>query len=229
MMKTVLLIDDEQRMLDLLSLYIEPHGYICFKKNSGHEGLEFLKFQNVDIVILDIMMPGMDGWTTCKKIREISDVPIIMLTARNDKEDIVKGLKKGADDYLVKPFNEEELLARIEAIIRRSSRTFNNGDSIRFEGLIMNQSTYRVTYQEKEILLTPKEFALLGLFLENQNKVFSREHLLSTVWGLKAETEDRTIDSHIRNMREKLRKANFPVEQYLKTVWGVGYKWISIN
>ncbi|PMC40199.1 DNA-binding response regulator [Bacillus sp. UMB0899] len=228
-MKTVLLIDDEQRMLDLLSLYIEPYGYKCFKKNSGHEGLEFLKHQNIDIVILDIMMPEMDGWTTCKKIREISDVPIIMLTARNEKEDIVKGLKKGADDYLVKPFNEEELLARIDAIIRRSSRTFNYGDTLRFEGLIMNQSTYRVTYREKEILLTPKEFALLGLFLENQNKVFSREHLLSTVWGLKAETEDRTIDSHIRNMREKLRKAYFPVEQYLKTVWGVGYKWISIN
>lgn len=228
-MTTVLLIDDEQRMLDLLSLYIEPNGYTCFRKNSGPRGIEFLQHKKVDIVILDIMMPEMDGWTTCEKIREISDVPIIMLTARSEKEDIVKGLKKGADDYLVKPFNEDELLARIEAIMRRSSRPSDCEDIIRFEDLIMNQSTYQVTFQEKEIVLTPKEYALLGLFLENQNKVFSREHLLSTIWGLKAETEDRTIDSHIRNMREKLRQANFPVEQYLKTVWGVGYKWASSN
>ncbi|MFD2216157.1 response regulator transcription factor [Metabacillus endolithicus] len=228
-MTTILLIDDEQRMLNLLSLYIEPYGYTCFKKNSGPEGLELLRHQKVDIVILDIMMPEMDGWTTCEKIRENSDVPIIMLTARSEKEDIVKGLKKGADDYLVKPFNEEELLARIEAIMRRTSRTTKSEEIIKFEGLLINQSTYQVTFQEKEIVLTPKEYALLGLFLENQNKVFSREHLLSTIWGLKAETEDRTIDSHIRNMREKLRQANFPVEKYLKTVWGVGYKWASSN
>ncbi|TXC89800.1 response regulator transcription factor [Metabacillus litoralis] len=226
-MKTVLLIDDEQRMLDLLSLYIEPYGYRCFKKNSGPEGIEFLQQNKVDLVILDIMMPEMDGWLTCEKIREFSDVPIIMLTARSEKEDIVKGLKKGADDYLVKPFNEEELLARIEAIMRRTSRTSHSEDIIKFGDLLINQSTYQVTFQEKEIVLTPKEYALLSLFLKNLNKVFSREHLLMSIWGLKAETEDRTIDSHIRNMREKLRQANFPVEKYLKTVWGVGYKWIS--
>ncbi|MCM3411395.1 response regulator transcription factor [Metabacillus litoralis] len=226
-MTTVLLIDDEQRMLNLLSLYLEPYGYICFKKNSGPQGIETLRNQKVDIVILDIMMPEMDGWTTCERIREISDVPIIMLTARSEKEDIVKGLKKGADDYLVKPFNEEELLARIEAIMRRTNMTSKSENIIRFEELLINQSTYQVTFQEKEIVLTPKEYALLSLFLENQNKVFSREHLLTTIWGLKAETEDRTIDSHIRNMREKLRQANFPVEHYLKTVWGVGYKWVS--
>lgn len=226
-MKTVLLIDDEQRMLDLLSLYIEPYGYICIKMKSGFEGLEYLQHKKVDLVILDIMMPEMDGWTTCEKIRAFSDVPIIMLTARSEKDDVVKGLKKGADDYLVKPFHEEELVARLEAIMRRTSMSTNSNNMISFEGLIMNHSTYQVTFQEKELVLTPKEYGLLGLFLENQNKVFSREHLLSTLWGLKAETEDRTIDSHIRNMREKLRQANFPVEQYLKTVWGVGYKWIS--
>lgn len=227
MMKTVLLIDDEQRMLDLLSLYIEPYGYTCIKKRSGIEGLEILYHKSIDLVILDIMMPELDGWKTCEKIRKISDVPIIMLTARSEKEDIVKGLKKGADDYLIKPFHEDELIARLEAIMRRTSRTSHSENIIYFEGLLLNQSTYQVTYQEKELVLTPKEYGLLGLFLENQNKVFSREHLLSTLWGLKAETEDRTIDSHIRNMREKLRKANFPVEQYLKTVWGIGYKWVS--
>jgi len=228
-MRTVLLIDDEKRMLDLLSLYIEPYGYKCIKKHSGSDGLDFLRKEKVDIVILDIMMPDMDGWTTCEKIREISDVPIMMLTARNEKDDVVKGLKKGADDYLAKPFNEKELLARIEAIMRRTNRTSNVEDSIRFEGLIMNQSTFQVTFQDKEIFLTPKEFAMLELFLEHQNKVFSREHLLSTLWGLKVDTEDRTIDSHIRNIREKLRQACFPVEKYLKTVWGIGYKWNSLR
>ncbi|MDQ0230269.1 response regulator transcription factor [Metabacillus malikii] len=226
-MKNVLLIDDEQRMLELLYLYITPYGYNCFKAKSGEEGLELLRNEKVDIVILDVMMPDMDGWTTCEKIRGISDVPIIMLTARSDKQDVVKGLKKGADDYLSKPFNEQELLARIEAVIRRTSGKLKTGEYLQFEGLVMNKSTFQITYQNKEILFTPKEFDLLSLFLKHQNKVFSREHLLSILWGLRSETEDRTIDSHIRNIREKLRSANFPVEKYLKTVWGIGYKWVS--
>ncbi|MGM0876817.1 MAG: response regulator transcription factor [Bacillota bacterium] len=226
-MKTVLLIDDEQRMLDLLSLYITAYDYKCIKKTSGKDGINFLEKQKVDIVILDIMMPEMDGWTTCEKIREISNVPIIMLTARSDKEDVVKGLKKGADDYLSKPFNEQELLARIEAVIRRSSEQVKEEEAVTFKGLTLDQSTFQVSYLNEGISMTPKEFALLGLFLNYPNKVFSREHLLSTLWGLRAETEDRTIDSHIRNIREKLRHASFSVDKHLKTVWGIGYKWSS--
>lgn len=226
-MKTVLLIDDEQRMLDLLSLYLSPYGYKCIKKNSGQDGIQFLENDDVDLVILDVMMPEMDGWITCEKIRDFTDVPIIMLTARSSKQDIVRGLKIGADDYLSKPFNEQELLARIEAVIRRSNGHKNEEGQIEFKGLTLNKSTFELRYLNVEITLTPKEFDLLELFLNYHNKVFSREHLLTSLWGIEAETEDRTIDSHIRNIREKLRHAKFPVDKHLKTVWGIGYKWGS--
>ncbi|KKI88462.1 XRE family transcriptional regulator [Bacillus sp. SA1-12] len=224
-MKTVLLIDDEERMLNLLSLYLSPHGFKCIKKNSAEDGIVYLEKEKVDIVILDIMMPEMDGWTTCKKMREFSDVPIIMLTARGDKEDIVKGLKIGADDYLSKPFNEQELIARIDAVIRRAGRQFHKEELLSFNNLTLNLSTFEVKHMNETITLTPKEIALLELFLRYPNKVFSRDHLLTTIWGISAETEDRTIDSHIRNIREKLRNQAFPVEEHLKTVWGIGYKW----
>ncbi|WP_299092711.1 response regulator transcription factor [uncultured Metabacillus sp.] len=224
-MKTVLLIDDEERMLNLLSLYLSPHGYKCIKKVSAEDGIIYLENETVDLVILDVMMPGMDGWTTCKKMREFSDVPIIMLTARGDKADIVRGLKIGADDYLSKPFNEQELVARIDAVIRRTGRPFHQEKLLSFNHLTLNPTTFEVKYLNKGITLTPKEFALLELFLNYPNKVFSRDHLLTTIWGLSAETEDRTIDSHIRNIREKLRNRAFPVDQHLKTVWGIGYKW----
>lgn len=222
-MKTALLVDDEQRMLDLLSLYISPHNYHCIKCTSGMEAIEYLKKESADVVILDVMMPEMDGWETCEKIREFSNVPIIMLTARNDKNDIVKGLRIGADDYVTKPFNEEELLARIEAVMRRYEN--QNQDKVTFKGLIWDHESFELKYDGNPITVTPKEFALIGLFLRNPNKVFTREHLLSSVWGQLAETEDRTIDSHIRNIREKLRKAGFPIDDHLLTVWGVGYKW----
>ncbi|MEK5392558.1 response regulator transcription factor [Margalitia sp. FSL K6-0131] len=222
-MKNVLLVDDEQRMLDLLSLYLTPNGYYCIKKNSGMEALAYLEKEKADVVLLDIMMPEMDGWTTCQKIRELSDVPIIMLTARNAKEEIVKGLKMGADDYVSKPFNEAELLARIEAVTRRTKD--NTEELLHFKGLTVDKNAFEVFYKGQKLLMTPKEISLLSLFLQYPNKVFSRDHLLSTIWGFDAETEDRTIDSHIRNLRDKLRKVGFPINQHLKTVWGVGYKW----
>ncbi|RFU69571.1 response regulator transcription factor [Bacillus sp. V59.32b] len=222
-MKTVLLVDDEKRMLDLLQLYISPHGYQCIKKNSGFDALTFLRKEQVDLVILDVMMPKMDGWETCEKIRQFSNVPIIMLTARNADEEMVKGLKKGADDYVTKPFNEEVLLARMEAVIRRTNTILK--DCFSFNGLTLDESAYEAYYQNELISFTPKEFSILGLFLKSPNKVFSRDYLLSTLWSFKTETEDRTIDSHIRNIREKLRHVGFPVEHHLKTVWGLGYKW----
>jgi len=226
-MKTVLLVDDEQRMLDLLSLYLTPNGYYCIKKNSGVDALAYLEKNKAEVVLLDIMMPGMDGWTTCKKIREISDIPIIMLTARNAKEEIVKGLKMGADDYVSKPFNEAELLARIEAVMRRTKN--NTEEVLHFKGLTVDKNAFEVLYQDQKLLMTPKEISLLSLFLQYPNKVFSRDHLLSTIWGFDAETEDRTVDSHIRNLRDKLRQFGFPVNQHLKTVWGVGYKWNPVD
>ncbi|MFD0048172.1 response regulator transcription factor [Actinomycetes bacterium NPDC127524] len=222
-MNTVLLVDDEPKMLELLTLYLSPHGYRCIKSSSATEALDSLERTNIDVILLDVMMPETDGWETCKKIREISNVPIIMLTARSDKNEIVKGLKLGADDYVAKPFDEEELLARMEAVLRRTAG--DNEEPLLFKELALNEDAFEVFCGSQRIPMTKKEFSLLSLFLNYQNKVFSRDHLLSAIWGLSSETEDRTVDSHIRNIREKLRQAEFPIDQHLKTVWGVGYKW----
>nr|WP_263324865.1 response regulator transcription factor [Neobacillus sp. Marseille-Q6967] len=226
-MKTILLVDDEIRMLNLLGLYLEPHGFKCIKAESGTDALNYLVEEKVDIVILDVMMPEMDGWTTCKKIREFSNVPIIMLTARSETVDVIKGLKFGADDYVTKPFYEDELLARIEALLRRTSDLKEK--QLVFKGLEWKEESVELKYQNQTIQVTPKEFALIGLFLKNPHKVFSRDHLLSIIWGLNSHIDDRTIDSHIRNLREKLRNAGFPVDNHLFTVWGIGYKWVTVD
>lgn len=223
-MTTVLIVDDELRMLDLLSLYLTPLNYHCIKASSGKDALTKLHQEKIDLVILDIMMPEMDGWATCQKIRESSDVPIIMLTARSEKTDIIKGLKFGADDYITKPFHEDELFARIEALLRRTNDQPKS--KINFKELLWEEDAVELSYNGKSIMVTPKEFALIGLFLKNPQKVFSREHLLSLIWGSNSLTDDRTIDSHIRNIREKIRNTGFPIDQHLTTVWGIGYKWV---
>ncbi len=224
-MKKILLVDDEIRMLDLLALYLAPKGYTCVKMTSAYDVIPYIETEKADLIILDVMMPGLDGWDACKEIRKVSDIPIIMLTARTEKMDVVKGLKLGADDYISKPFDEEELMARIEAVLRRKK----SEDQIEFNGLLLKQDSFELQYNQKQVSLTPKEFSLLGLFLQNRNKVFTREHLLTSVWGYAVATEDRTVDSHVRNLREKLRRAGFPIDDYLTTVWGVGYKWIDKN
>ncbi|WP_417897519.1 response regulator transcription factor [Bacillus haimaensis] len=224
-MKQILLIDDEQRMLDLLSLYLTPHGFTCIKKTSAKAGIRFLGDHDVDLIILDVMMPAMDGWEALVAIRQFSKTPIIMLTARNDNSDMIKGLKNGADDYISKPFNEDVLLARIEAVLRRSAKDETKEKTLLFKGLSLDSFSYKLSYNGNPISVTPKEFSLLELFLKYPDKVFSRDHLLSTIWELKSETENRTIDSHIRNLREKLRQAGFNVDKHLKTIWGIGYRW----
>ncbi|MBT2694126.1 response regulator transcription factor [Bacillus sp. ISL-55] len=222
-MSTILLVDDETRMLDLLALYLTPAGYNCIKRTSGNEAISFLEDNHADLVLLDVMMPEMDGWETCSEIRRHWDIPVIMLTARSEKPDVVRGLKIGADDYITKPFDEGELIARIQAVLRRQTV---KSPLLNFNGLKLNTDSYEVQFNGILIPLTPKEFALLTLFLQNINKVFTREHLISTIWGYGVDTEDRTIDSHVRNLRDKLRKSGFTVDEYLSTVWGVGYKWI---
>ncbi|GAA3885742.1 response regulator transcription factor [Anoxybacillus suryakundensis] len=221
-MYTVLLVDDEKRMLDLFELYLTPNGYRCVKCESGVAAIRYLENNKADLVLLDIMMPEMDGWETCKKIREFSNVPIIMVTARDATTDVVQGLKIGADDYITKPFDEFELLARIEAVLRRS---VGKQTKLEFNGLVWDEAQHKVQYAERDISLTPKEFAILGIFLKHPNRVFSREQLIITLWGYNANTEERTVDSHVKNIREKLRQAGFPIDQFLQTVWGVGYKW----
>jgi DNA-binding response OmpR family regulator len=221
-MKTLLLVDDEPLMLDLLSLYLTPAGYKCIKMTSAVDAIDYLKFNHADLILLDIMMPEMDGWEACREIRKHWDIPIIMLTAMSEKPDIIKGLKIGADDYISKPFDEEELVARIEAIFRRNKST---GSRVSFQGLVLDSDSFVLQYNQKNIQLTPKEFSMMELFLNNGDKVFTREHLITSIWGYGVSTEDRTIDSHVRNLRDKLRKAGFPADEHLITVWGVGYKW----
>lgn len=223
-MKKVLIVDDEERMRNLITLYLSPEGFSCIPVSSGIKAIEFLTNDSCHIILLDVMMPDLDGWETCKKIREFTDTPIIMLTARTEKVDIVKGLRSGADDYITKPFDSSELLARIDTIFRRTR--FPDEAEIQFGKLVWNEDLYSLRYKNKAIQITPKEFSIIGLLMKYPNQVFTREQLLNSIWGIQADTEDRTIDSHIRNIRDKLKNAGFPIDDHLKTVWGVGYKWI---
>lgn len=210
-------------MLDLVALYLRPYDYRCVKADSGKQALELLNKEAFDLVLLDIMMPDMDGWEVCREIRKFSNVPIIMLTAREQQEDIVKGLRLGADDYMTKPFGEEELLARMEALLRRSAPP----KRIELDGLVWEEEGFELSFNHQPIRLTPKEFSMLGLLMKNPNKVFERDRLLELVWGFDSETEGRTVDSHVRNVREKIRQAGFPIDDHFQTVWGIGYKWIN--
>ncbi|KIL50898.1 response regulator transcription factor [Jeotgalibacillus campisalis] len=224
-MKKIVLVDDEQRMLDLLELYLKPLGYECFKLRSGEEAVMLLKKEEPDLMILDVMMPVMDGFETCRLVRRFSDIPIILLTALTEKEEIVKGLQSGADDYISKPFDEGELIARIHAVFRRTSEDFAR--KIECGELIWDEFSHELSYKGKQVKVTPKEFSILGQLLKNPGRVYSREQLLTIIWGYEAWTDGRTVDSHVRNLRDKLRKMGFPLEKHLQTVWGVGYKWIN--
>lgn len=221
-MHKILLVDDEKRMLDLLALYLSPHQFLCTKAQGAQQAQEELEKGSFDLVLLDIMMPGMSGFELCTEIRRTSDIPIIMLTAREQPEDIIKGLKLGADDYITKPFHEEELLARIRALLRRTAKSF-----IEVGGLKWDEERFELSYEGTPIKLTPKEFFMVGQLLKNPGKVFSRDQLIVLIWGYDSETEGRTIDSHVRNVREKIRQSGFPVDKHFLTVWGIGYKWIN--
>ncbi|CAG9613006.1 Response regulator ArlR [Bacillus rhizoplanae] len=220
-MAKLLLVDDEERMLRLLDLFLSPRGHFCIKATSGQEALELVQQKEFDLILLDVMMPKMDGWETCFQIRQISSVPIIMLTARNQNYDMVKGLTLGADDYITKPFDEQVLIARIEAVLRRTKKE----GFISFNGIDWDKTRHTVTVYDEKLSLTPIEFSLLGLFLQNINRAYSRDELIEKIWGFQTDIEYRTVDSHIRNIREKLRKAGFPIEDYLETVYKIGYKW----
>ncbi len=223
-MKTILLVDDEQRMLDLIELFLIPHGYKCIKEMSGKNAIEILKKEQVNLVILDVMMPNIDGWEVCQVIREFSNVPIIMLTARSDKLDLVTGLNIGADDYVTKPFDEKELVARINALLRRTTER-DEKSTIVYDNFILDTETYCLTFTNLTVQLTLKEFYIIKALISRPTKTFTREELMYAAWEYETETDIRTVDSHIRNLREKLRKVGFPTDDFLKTVWGIGYKW----
>lgn len=223
-MTTILCIDDEKRMLELLELFLTPHGYRCLTSDDGQKGLHLLSTQDVDLVILDVMMPFMNGWQVCEAIRQKSDVPIIMLTARSDKSDVVKGLQAGADDYIVKPFDEQELVARVTAVLRRTSSPAESSVLVR-DGFILDLTAYTFQMNGQTLSLTLKEFQLLETFMTHPTRTYTRDQLLAVVWPDRASTDSRTVDSHIRNLRDKLKTAGFPTSDYIVTVWGIGYKW----
>jgi len=195
------------------------------KADNGKKGLEIIKRENVDIVLLDVMMPDMDGWEVCKKIRELSAIPVIMLTARTDKADVVKGLDFGADDYVTKPFDERELVARVNALLRRTSSENENSNNTVYGDYTLNRDSYSLNYKNLEVQLTLKEFYIIEALITHPKRTFTREQLLHTAWEYNTFTDIRTVDSHIRNLREKLKVAGFPINDFLLTVWGIGYKW----
>ena len=221
-MVKILLVDDEERMLRLLDLFLSPRGYFCMKATSGLEALKLIEQKEFDIILLDVMMPSMDGWDTCYQIRQISNVPIIMLTARNQNYDMVKGLTMGADDYITKPFDEHVLVARIEAILRRTKKMALLVSMV-LSGIKRNILSQ---FMMKNLINSYRIFVTRTI-LQNTNRAYSRDDLIEKIWGYETDIEYRTIDSHIRNIRDKLRKKGFPIEDYLETVYKVGYKWKS--
>ncbi|KGX87527.1 response regulator transcription factor [Pontibacillus litoralis] len=217
----ILIVDDEQEMIQLLKSYLRG-DFEIYTANDGEEAIYVVQNHEIDLVLLDIMMPNMDGMTACKEIRSFSDVPILLLTAKSEEYDRVEGLRSGADDYIVKPFSPKELLARIEAVLRRSKgfkRDFTN--VLQFEEIHLNIERHIVKVKEKEVVLTRKEFHLLQLFMSNPGHVYTREQLLDKIWGLDTNGTIRTVDTHIKTLRIKLQLAG----KYIKTVWGVGYKF----
>lgn len=220
----ILIVDDEAPMRQLLQLYLKYYSYQLDEASDGKEAYEkVFKNDDYDLVILDVMMPVMDGWEALEKIRKISDVPILMLTAKGNTEDKVVGLTTGADDYLVKPFEEAELAARVQALLRRTQKNKEEDEILKYKGIILNLSSRDAFFEEKLIPLTQTEFDLLRVLIDHKGKVLSREQLVELVWGIDFMGEDRTVDSHIKNLREKLKEANIE-EQIIQTVWGIGYK-----
>ncbi|MBQ9757192.1 MAG: response regulator transcription factor [Clostridia bacterium] len=228
-MKThVLIVDDEKNICELIRLYVEKEGFETSVAYDGQEALEKFRKGEPDIVLLDIMLPQKDGWQVCREIRTESNVPIIMLTAKGEVFDKVLGLELGADDYVVKPFDPKELVARIKAVLRRSGQSDAQGDAseIIFDGLSINRETYEVHLNGKIIEMPPKEFELLHFLASNKNKVFTRDQLLNEIWGYEFFGDSRTIDVHIKRIREKIETDETKDTSWqLKTIWGVGYKF----
>lgn len=219
---TVLVVDDEATMRELVRFYLERESFVVDEAVNGVEALAKIQASHYDLVVLDLMMPELDGWEVCRRIRATSDLPILMLTARSDTYDRILGLNLGADDYLPKPFDGRELAARANAMLKRNRpRRDEDPEVIRTGPLLVDPKRRAVEVNGLPVTLTPKEFDLLYLLASHPGQVFSRDHLLDTVWGYGFAGGTRTIDTHIKNLREKLSDA----ATLIGTVWGVGYRF----
>ena len=218
----ILIVDDDENICEVIKMYLESAGFDTMISNDGKESQTAFLEYNPDLVLLDIMLPSMDGIDVLKWIRKDHQTPVIMLTAKGETFDKVLGLELGADDYVVKPFEPKELLARVKAVLRRFNSDNLSKEVLQFNGLTIDIDSYTVVYNGKEIKMPPKEFELLYYLANNKNRVFTREQLLCEVWGYDYPGDSRTVDVHIKRLREKLEEgSNWQIE----TVWGVGYKF----
>ena len=222
-MDKILIVDDESNIIELLRLYLEKDGFLVVSAKNGTEALSLYQAENPDLIVLDIMIPEPDGWQVLREIRKTSNVPIIMLTAKSETFDKVTGLELGADDYLTKPFDAKELIARIKAVLRRSDSKEPGKKVLEFQNLSINIENYELTINGNLTDVPPKELELLYFLASNPNRVYTREQLLEEVWGFDYFGDSRTVDVHIKRLREKLE--NVTANWNLKTVWGVGYKF----
>ena len=228
--QTILIVDDEKEIRDLVDIYLKSDGYNTIKACDGLEAINLLEENDVDLIILDVMMPNLNGIETCLKIREMKEMPIIMLSAKSEDIDKILGLNMGADDYLTKPFNPLELVARVKSQLRRfykfgkkSDMSEENNNVIHIEDLTINLETHEVTLGENLLKLTPTEFDILSLLSQSRGKVFSIENIYESVWNQEFMTSDNTVMVHIRKIREKIEE-DPRNPRFIKTVWGVGYK-----
>ena len=216
----ILVVDDESRMRKLVKDFLVREGYIVLEAGDGMEAMDlFYEEKDIALVILDVMMPKMDGWQVCREIREHSRVPVIMLTARSDERDELQGFELGVDEYISKPFSPKILVARVEAILRRSNAS--GGDALSVGGILIDKAAHQVTIDGKEVELSFKEFELLSYFVENQGIALSREKILNNVWNYDYFGDARTIDTHVKKLRSKMGDKG----DYIKTIWGMGYKF----
>jgi DNA-binding response OmpR family regulator len=219
---TILIVDDDENIADIIKLYLENSGYSTKRCYDGKEAVSVFSEYKPDLVLLDVMLPHMDGIDVLKAIRKDSEVPVIMLTAKGETFDKVLALELGADDYIVKPFEPKELIARVKAVLRRYSADTQSKEELRFDNIVIDMNSYTVNYNGEEIKMPPKEFELLYYLANNKNRVFTREQLLCEVWGYDYPGDSRTVDVHVKRLREKLQGGeNWQIE----TVWGVGYKF----
>lgn len=222
MPKKILIVEDEANIRELLRLYLEREGYTVLEAENGVEGIKKWKSDKPDMLLLDVMMPVMDGWEVCREIRAESDVPIIMLTAKGETADRVSGLEMGADDYIVKPLEMAEVIARVRAVFRRIAPD-DAPEKLSFDNLVIDKQAYDLVIKGKRVDAPPKEIELLYFLASSPNRVFTRAQLLDEVWGFDYFGDTRTVDVHVKRLREKLEGVSDKWE--LKTVWGVGYKF----
>ena len=222
MPKKILIVEDEANIRELLRLYLEREGYTVLEAENGVEGIKKWKSDKPDMLLLDVMMPVMDGWEVCREIRAESDVPIIMLTAKGETADRVSGLEMGADDYIVKPLEMPEVIARVRAVFRRIAPD-DAPEKLSFDNLVIDKQAYDLVIKGKRVDAPPKEIELLYFLASSPNRVFTRAQLLDEVWGFDYFGDTRTADVHVKRLREKLEGVSDKWE--LKTVWGVGYKF----